>query len=113
MSKRERTTHPGSGTPNGGASSGGTVVPLRPHGRSEPAEPPRRRVRIRKLRLLALLLGLTCLAAVSTVFGMMMAVASDLPTLEEPADRTSVILDRSGRSIGVLTGNQKRILLSE
>jgi penicillin-binding protein 1A len=113
MSKRERTSHPGSGTHNGDASSGGTVVPLRPHGRTEPPEPPRRRVRIRKLRLVAVLLGLSCLAAVSTVFGMMMAVASDLPTLEEPADRTSVILDRSGRRIGVLTGNQKRILLSE
>ena len=42
-------------------------------------------VRIRKLRVLALLAGLGLLAIVSTVFGMMMAVASDLPALEEPA----------------------------
>ena len=40
--------------------------------------------RIRKLRVLALLIGLGLLAIVSTVFGMMMAVASDLPKLEEP-----------------------------
>jgi penicillin-binding protein 1A len=113
MSDHERTTDPASGAPDGAAGNGATVVPLRPHARQEPPEPPRRRLRIRKLRLFALLIGLGCLAAVSTVFGMMMAVASDLPTLEEPADRSSVILDRDNRQIGLLTGNQKRILLKE
>jgi penicillin-binding protein 1A len=113
MSDHERTIDPLSGAPNGGAGNGATVVPLRPHGRNEPPEPPRRRLRIRKLRLLALLFGLACLALISTVFGMMMAVASDLPTLEEPADRNSEILDRDGHRIGWLTGNQKRILLRE
>ena len=70
-------------------------------------------MRIRKLRVLALLAGLGLLAVVSTVFGMMMAVASDLPELEEPASQNSVIVDRRGERLGLLTGNQNRILLKE
>ncbi len=70
-------------------------------------------MRIRKLRLFALLLGLGVLAAVSTVFGMMMAVASDLPTLDRPATRNSMLVDRNGKRIGLLTGNQKRLFLRE
>ena len=69
--------------PNGGDGNGGDgrrAAAARQRA-SEP-KPPRRRVRIRKLRLLLLLVGLGILAAVSTVFGMMMAVASDLPKLE-------------------------------
>ena len=37
---------------------------------------------MRKLRLILILIGLGALAVVSTVFGMMMAVASDLPQIE-------------------------------
>ena len=111
MSDRERTAEPSSGAPDGDG-NGATVVALRPHG-GRPPKPPRRHMRIRKLRLFALLFGLGILAAVSTVFGMMMAVASDLPKLEEPAERNSTIVDRKGRQIGVLTGNQKRIFLQE
>ena len=37
---------------------------------------------MRKLRLLLILIGLGALAVISTVFGMMMAVASDLPQIE-------------------------------
>ena len=51
------------------------VTPLFP-------EPPRKRPKVRKLRLLVVLIPLLLLALVSTVFGMMMAVASDLPALE-------------------------------
>jgi penicillin-binding protein 1A len=40
---------------------------------------------VRKLRLLAILVGLGALAVISTIFGMMMAVASDLPQLENQA----------------------------
>ncbi|MEO8690930.1 MAG: transglycosylase domain-containing protein, partial [Solirubrobacteraceae bacterium] len=89
-----------------------TVVPLHPEyaAEDEPAKP---RVRIRKLRVLALLAGLGLLAIVSTVFGMMMAVASDLPALEEPASQNSVIVDRRGERLGLLTGNTNRILLKE
>jgi penicillin-binding protein 1A len=88
------------------------VIPLHPE-YAEGEEPPKRPVRIRKLRVLGLLLGLAILAAVSTVFGMMMAVASDLPALEEPASQNSVLVDRRGVRLGVLTGNQNRILLKE
>jgi penicillin-binding protein 1A len=111
MSDRERTAEPSSGAPDG-AGNGATVVALRPH-RRRVHKPPRHHLRIRKLRLFALLLGLGILAAVSTVFGMMMAVASDLPELEQPATRNSVIYDRDGHRIGVLTGNEKRLFLRE
>jgi penicillin-binding protein 1A len=103
-----------------GNGSGATVVPLRPRTEPEPeptpkggGDPPRRKVRIRKLRVFLLLLGLGLLAAVSTVFGMMMAVASDLPALEEPAFKNSIILDRQGHEIGVLTGNQRQLFVTE
>ncbi len=89
------------------------VVPLHPEYASGDDEPPKVPVRIRKLRVLALLAGLGLLALVSTVFGMMMAVASDLPALEEPATQNSVIVDRRGERLGLLTGNQNRILVKE
>jgi penicillin-binding protein 1A len=68
-------------------------------------------VRIRKLRVFGVLLGLGVLALISTIFGMVMAVTSDLPALEEPAGRNSVLQDRNGEPLGLLTGNQKRIFL--
>src|SRR5215207_2440729 len=74
-------------------------------------EPAPARVRIRKLRVFGVLLGLSILAVISTIFGMMMAVTSDLPSLEEPAGRNSELVDRNGESLGMLTGNQKRIFL--
>ena len=89
-----------------------TVIPLHPE-YAEGDEPPKAHVRIRKLRVLALLAGLGLLAVVSTVFGMMMAVASDLPALEGPASQNSVIVDRRGERLGLLTGNTNRILLKE
>jgi penicillin-binding protein 1A len=80
-------------------------------------EPPRRRPRVRKLRLLVVLLPLTLLAILSTVFGMMMAVASDLPALENRKEyqdaRNSVLYDNTGKtSLGVLTNNQSRVLVT-
>jgi penicillin-binding protein 1A len=75
----------------------------------EPSGP--KRVRIRKLRVFGVLLGLGVLACISTLFGMMMAVTSDLPALEEPGGRNSVLQDRNGEPLGLLTGNQKRIFL--
>jgi penicillin-binding protein 1A len=88
------------------------VIPLHPE-YANGDEPPTVSLRIRKLRVFALLAGLGLLAIVSTVFGMMMAVASDLPQLEEPSATNSVIVDRRGEPLGRLTGNQKRILLKE
>ena len=42
-----------------------------------------------------------------------MAVASDLPQLEDPLKGNSVILDANGKEIGLLTGNQRQLYVSE
>ena len=124
MSDSERTAEPaalrgeasseGTGDANGGATI--LHLPLRHRRRGSgdgDGEEPRRQVRIRKLRVLALLAGLGVLAAVSTVFGMMMAVASDLPRMEDPLRGNSVILDANGDEIGLLTGNTRQLFVSE
>ncbi|MCW2958116.1 MAG: hypothetical protein JWP18_919, partial [Solirubrobacterales bacterium] len=73
--------------------------------------------RIKRLRLLGLLIPLGGLAVVSTVFGMMMAVASDLPALEnEPQYRgqggkNSMLFDTQGRPIGRLASDTNRIFV--
>jgi penicillin-binding protein 1A len=96
----------GAVTPDGEA----PVIPLeRPSLLREETGPVR--VRIRKLRVFGVLLGLGVLAIVSTIFGMMMAVTSDLPRLEEPGGKNSMLLDRNREPLGMLTGNQKRIFL--
>jgi penicillin-binding protein 1A len=75
--------------------------------------------RIKKLRLLSILFGLSLLAIVSTVFGMMMAVASDLPDLENDqqyksnAKNNSVLLDYRGRRLGILQNNQNVVLVND
>jgi penicillin-binding protein 1A len=55
------------------------------------------------------------LAVVSTVFGMMMAVASDLPSLTAAQQlrhaRNSVLYDSRGDKLGILTSNENRILV--
>jgi penicillin-binding protein 1A len=82
-----------------------------------PFAPPRRRrlhrradgrpakPRIRKFRLALILLGFVALALVSTAFGMMMAVAQDLPQLENLAQykhaANSMLYDDEGRLIGI------------
>ena len=91
-----------------------------------PPPPPRRKPKLKKLRLAFILLGISLLAVVSTVFGMLMAVASDLPSLENRAEyraaRNSVLYSdgpgcrRPGNvdcQIATLAGNQNRILLEE
>ena len=60
---------------------------------------------MRKLRLILILIGLGALAIVSTVFGMMMAVASDLPQIENrqvysSASANSYIYDDHWHLIG-------------
>ena len=78
------------------------------------AGPPRPRVY--RLRLALILAGLGALAVVSTVFGMMMAVAADLPNLENRQEyryaKNSVLYDIHGKQVGVLTGKENRILVS-
>src|SRR6266536_3391801 len=92
---------------------GTNIAPL--FGDQEPPEPPPTRTRVKKLRLLAIFLPLTILAIVSTVFGMMMAVASDLPDLENRKEyqnaRNSVLVDANNEPLGVLTNNQSRVLV--
>src|SRR6478672_12227245 len=72
--------------------------------------------RLKWLRLLAILIPLGLLAMVSTVFGMMMAVASDLPDLENRQEyknaHNSVLYDVRGKRLGVLTSNQNRVLVN-
>jgi penicillin-binding protein 1A len=74
------------------------------------------RPRLNKLRL-GLTLGLLAiLGVVSTVFGMMMAVAQDLPELESQnefkAAKNSELLDARGHQLAVLTGENNRILVT-
>src|SRR5579884_1935590 len=61
--------------------------------------------RVRKLRFMLILAGLGALAFVSTVFGMMMAVASDLPQLDNKQqykhEENSFLYDDQWRPIGI------------
>ena len=75
----------------------------------------RARPRIKKLRIALVFAGLSVLAVVSWVFGVLMAVAQDLPNLESRAQFTqsenSVVLDRDDQKLVTLTGNERRILV--
>jgi penicillin-binding protein 1A len=85
------------------ATLSGTGLPAGP---APPAEP-RSGARLKKLRFLLILLALGLLGVVSFVFGMFMAVASDLPQLEakfrQANARNSVLLDDRGKQIGMLS----------
>jgi len=97
-------------------------VPSGPGSNNGDGGPPKRRPKVKRLRLAFILTGLSLLALVSTVFGMMMAVASDLPQLENTAEfkraKNSVATaapTRKGQKVGEplakLTGNENRILV--
>src|SRR4051794_10755019 len=70
--------------------------------------------KVKKLRLALVLLGLGALALISTVFGMMMAVAHELPQLEAQAQLrqavNSTLYSAGGQQIAKLTGNENRIV---
>jgi len=101
---------------------GNTTTPTRPRARlprlrlrrhRKPGQP-----RIKKLRVFAIFGGLALLAFVSTIFGMMMAVASDLPQLENreqyrTSKNNSMLLDYRGRKLGILTNNQNVVLVGQ
>ena len=76
----------------------------------------RTRPRLKKLRFLSVLFGVALLALVSWIFGVMMAVSAGLPTLETQERfknaENSIVTDRDGEQLTVLTGNERRILLS-
>ncbi len=79
------------------------------------APPPRRRPKLKKLRFALVFLGLSVLALISWIFGIMMAVAGDLPALESRAQfersQNSVVFDINGERLATLTNNQGRILV--
>lgn len=91
--------------------AGGSVPPPPPASSAKPARP-----RLKKLRILFVLMGLGVLAVVSMVFGMMTAVSQDLPAIynfaQYKASKNSEVFDASGESIGTLTSNQNKILLT-
>jgi penicillin-binding protein 1A len=98
-----------------------TPIPLRPpRPRSlddvvATGEPPKRK--LKKLRLALVLLVLSVLAVISTIFGMMMAVSDELPSLENAAQfkaaRNSAVYSDGGKQeIAHLTDAQNRILLN-
>ena len=78
-------------------------------------EPAPVKPRLKRLRAALVILGLAVLALVSWIFGIMMAVAQDLPKLENRAQyeraENSVVLDRNGTRLATLTNNEGRILV--
>ena len=100
--------------PVGGSPPGPTAAPPASFGPDEPA-PPVVKPRIKKLRLALILGAVLILGLVSFVFGMFMAVASDLPSLDNRAEfnnaKNSILLDDQGRTLGVLA-QQGRILVT-
>jgi penicillin-binding protein 1A len=94
--------------------------PLRWRRRILPAPPgprePRRRPRLKKLRLALVIVGLSIIAFISWIFGIMMAVAQDLPQLAQreqyASAQNSVVYASDGETkIATLTGNEQRILV--
>jgi penicillin-binding protein 1A len=88
--------------------------------------PPENKPKLKKLRFALVFGGLGVLALISTIFGMLMAVASDLPSLENRAQykaaKNSVLyadnwgckdVAKDCQEIAKLTGNQNRILVGE
>jgi penicillin-binding protein 1A len=78
----------------------------------------KRKPKLKKLRLFFVLVGVSALALISTVFGMMISVSSTLPSLENHAQlrvaRNSALLAANGKTeIAKLTGAQNRILDEE
>jgi penicillin-binding protein 1A len=77
-------------------------------------DPPLGRPRLKRLRMALILFGLSVLALVSTAFGMMMAVASDLPQLENRTEfkraQNSLLTDVHGQYLATLS-DQGRIII--
>ena len=99
--------------------SGGEIPPIPPAPTTAPGPPPppqKSRPRLKKLRVLFVLLGLGILAVISMVFGMMAAVSQDLPAIynfaQYKASKNSILVDANGETIGTLSSDQNKILLS-
>jgi penicillin-binding protein 1A len=78
------------------------------------SDPPLGRPRLKRLRLALILAGLSVIAIVSTAFGMMMAVAADLPELENQREfqraQNSLLVDVRGDYLATLA-DQGRIIV--
>jgi penicillin-binding protein 1A len=78
-------------------------------------EQPRKRRRVRKLRLAALLCVLLALSLLAFTFGLVRAVASEIPSLDPAAHRSdidTVVYASNGRSVlAVLRGDESRVLV--
>ncbi len=81
------------------------------------ALPARGRPRLKRLRFLSILFAVLLLGLISFVFGMFMAVASTLPSLDNRAEydnaRNSILLDDQGRQLGVLSRQNQILLMPE
>src|SRR5205823_10071783 len=86
----------------------------------QPGPPPeiiRRKPKVKKLRLFLVFVGVSALALISTIFGMMISVAGELPKLENHAQlriaKNSTLWEQVGRNreqIATLTGAENRVL---
>src|SRR3954447_8678190 len=84
-----------------------------------PPEVRKRKPKLKKLRFLLVFTGLGILALISTIFGMMLSVSSDLPSLENHAQlrvaKNSVLYSASGKTVQLvkIAGAENRILANE
>jgi penicillin-binding protein 1A len=80
-----------------------------------PDIPPAPKPRLKRLRFLAILIAALLLGLVSFVFGMFVAVASDLPSLTKFSQyknaQSSVLLDDLGHPLGVVS-QQNRVIVT-
>jgi penicillin-binding protein 1A len=80
-----------------------------------PDIPPAPKPRLKRLRFLAILLAVLLLGLVSFVFGMFVAVASDLPSLTRFSQlenaKSSILLDDLGHPLGVVS-QQHRVIVT-
>lgn len=112
-----RTTRREPARPSGNGRRNGlrlpSLPPLRRGGSDGPDGP--RKPRLKKLRAAFVVLVLVLIALAAWVWGVMMAVAGDLPSLETREQylqsENSVVLDRNGNELATLTGNERRILV--
>src|SRR5438874_7492618 len=75
---------------------------------------PSARPRLKRLRFLAIIVAVLLLGLVSFIFGILIAVASDLPSLQRFSElkdaRSSVLLDDLGRPIGIVSQHDRVIV---
>src|SRR3954468_6287546 len=98
-----RLRNPANGNGSAPDANGGGAAPPQP--------------KVKKLRVALVALGLCSLALISTIFGMMMAVAHELPDLEAHAQLraavNSSLLGDNGETIAKLPGNENRLIDSD